>query len=221
MNSSHKILNAELKAVTDGNPGEFKALVSVFNNVDSVGDRVVPGAFSKSLERWKASGDPIPVVLAHQWDDIWAHIGTADPSDVKETPAGLVVNGKLDIDDNPVAAQVHKLMTRRSLKSFSFGYTVQKEARAKDGANELKEIDIIEVGPCLKGANPRAELLGVKSLVENNEGDISKETLTKLLDVVLRLEKSISDEDEEKSGPPQEVIDLGARIAELEIEIRS
>lgn len=220
MHTLHKVLSADLKALPEGVPGDFKALVSVFGNVDAVGDRVMPGAFEKSLDRWRNSGDPIPVVLAHQWDDVWSHIGTADPDSVKETPHGLMVDGKLDIEDNPVAAQVHKLMQRRSLKSFSFGYTVSQEKRAKDGTNELHEVDIIEVGPCLKGANPQATLLGVKSMVEAGQ-DFKPETLGKILDTVLRLEKQMASEDAGHPEIPEEVVALGQRLAELELEIRS
>ena len=38
----------EFKAL-GGKRGEFQALVSVFGNVDRGGDRVMPGAFAKTL----------------------------------------------------------------------------------------------------------------------------------------------------------------------------
>jgi hypothetical protein len=69
----------------------------------------------------------------------------------------------LDIEDNEVARRVHKLMMRRSLKEFSIGYDAIGERTAADGANELTEVDLVEAGPTLKGANPSTELLDVKS----------------------------------------------------------
>jgi hypothetical protein len=59
-------------------------------------------------------------------------------------------------------------MQRRSLKEFSFGYDIPPGGRRKasDGANELIEIDLHEVGPTLKGMNPDTELHGVKSLAQ-------------------------------------------------------
>jgi hypothetical protein len=56
-------------------------------------------------------------------------------------------------------------MQRRSIKEFSFGYDVPAGGRrtADDGANELVEIDLVEIGPTLKGMNPSTELHGVKS----------------------------------------------------------
>lgn len=145
--------------------GDFKAVVSVFNNVDLQGDRVMPGAFKSWLERAKRAGDPIPVVWSHQWDNPAAHIGFVDPAKASETPGGLEMAGKIDLD-NPFAKQVHRLMTERRVKGWSFAYDVHNERRAKDGANELLELAIIEVGPTLKGANPEAQLISAKALDE-------------------------------------------------------
>lgn len=66
---------ADLKALNPA-AGIFGAVVSVFGNVDSVGDRVVPGAFKASLARWQASHDPIPVIWPHQWDNPEATSGS-------------------------------------------------------------------------------------------------------------------------------------------------
>ena len=84
---------------------------------------------------------------------------------MKQTDRGLLVKGRLDVDDNPVARRAHKLMSRRSLKEFSFGYSVPSggQRKADDGANELIEIDLYEIGPTLKGMNPATELHSVKS----------------------------------------------------------
>lgn len=84
---------AAFKAGTGDRNGTFSALVSVFGNVDHGGDRVMPGAFTKSLARWEASGDPIPVIWNHAWDNPAAHIGKVNPSDAVETAEGLVVMG--------------------------------------------------------------------------------------------------------------------------------
>lgn len=158
-----------LDAKADTERGTFEATVAVFGNVDRGGDRILPGAFKDTLQKWQTSGDPIPVILSHQWDNPMAHIGVVD--EAKETDRGLWVKGTLDVADNDVARQVHRLMARRSLKEFSFGYSVPKggEKRAKDGANELSLIDLAEVGPTLKGMNPATELHAVKSALEQQE----------------------------------------------------
>lgn len=180
-----------LETKTDGEAGTFEATVAVFGNVDKGGDRIQPGAFKNTLDAWKASGDPIPVILSHQWDNPMAHIGVVQ--DAKETDKGLWVKGTLDVKDNDVARQVHRLMSRRSLKEFSFGYDVPKggETRAKDGANDLTEINLAEVGPTLKGMNPATELHAVKSAL-----DAETEPNNELQEVKARLdtlEKALED----------------------------
>ena len=150
----------------DGVGGRFEAIVSVFGNVDLQGDRVVKGAFDKNIKEWRDSGDPIPVIWSHDWGNPFAHIGKADPQLVEEVDEGLKVIGEVDMDD-PFAAQVYKLMKERRVKEFSFAYDIVKEKTARDRANELEELKIIEVGPTLKGANPATELLDVKSRLED------------------------------------------------------
>lgn len=182
----HKSYSVRFKALpdTDENIGRFKALVSVFGNVDSMGDRVMPGAFKESLERWKASGDRIPVIWSHDWGNPFAHIGSLDPAKALETDDGLEVEGEIDLT-NAFAAQVHNLMRQRMVKEFSFGYRVEDERPAKDGANELTKLDIIEVGPTLKGANPATELRGVKADLESAA---RRDTIAELLERVTALE---------------------------------
>lgn len=207
----NKQFHAEIKALTPeegGNPGEFSAIVAVYNNVDSVGDRIKSGAFDETLEAWRKSGDPIPIVLAHEWNDPWAHIGYADPKDVESIPGrGLFVKrGVLDIDDNPVARQVYRLMQRRTLKEFSFGYRVADggERKAADGAYDLTQLDLIEFGPCLKGVNPSTELLAVKAELEAGRRKSAAPTLEERLtrieaalsELTSKAEATITEEDE-------------------------
>lgn len=159
--------------------GTFEAIVSVFGNVDFAGDRIVEGAFANTIEQWKTSGDPIPVIWSHQWHDPAAYIGTVDPANIAELPAGspelpesirdlggLKVKAELDITD-PNGAKVSKLLKTRTVREFSFAYDVLEEAKNEDdNINELLEIDLIEVGPTLKGANPLTELVGAKAFDE-------------------------------------------------------
>lgn len=156
--------------------GEFEAVVSVFGNVDKVGDRVMKGAFEKSLARWSMSGDPIPVIWSHQWSDPKSHLGIV--VEAAEKGDGLWVKGQLDMD-NEDAAYVGKLLAERRVKEFSFAYDVIEEARSKkDGANDLIELDIFEVGPTLKGANPSTQLIAAKGVVlsKKTESDLRQAT---------------------------------------------
>lgn len=146
--------------------GQFRALVSVFGNVDSYGDKVMPGAFSKTLAAWAETGDPIPIYWSHQLDDPDMNIGWVNPGDAQETADGLEVLGQLDVPDgSPKAAQVYRLMKGRRVGQFSFAYDVV-DAADVDGVNELRELKLYEVGPTPIGANDQTELLAVKRWAE-------------------------------------------------------
>lgn len=161
---------AQFKALPSEGEGTFEAIVSVIGNVDLQGDRVVSGAYDKSIESWQKSGNPMPVLWSHDWGDPFAHIGYVNPNDMREvpakgnTPGGLYVKGQLDVH-KPFAKQVYDLLAERRVTEWSFSYDIPPggEKRAKDGANELLEVGLIEIGPTLKGANSATVTIGTKS----------------------------------------------------------
>lgn len=164
-----KALPARVKALEgdDIPAGSFEAVVAAYN-VDSVGDKIVPGAFKKTLADWKQSGSDIPVIWSHQHTDAFAHIGSV--TEASETDDGLVVKGMLDIEDNPTAKQVYKLIKGGRIRNYSFAYDIN-DSEDVSGKSEdyegadllLKELGLLEVGPCLVGANRDTRTLGVKS----------------------------------------------------------
>lgn len=154
---------SNVKAVAQDGQGIVDAIVSVFGNVDLVGDRVVKGAFAKSIETWRESGKQIPVIFSHQWDNLDSHVGAVDPKDgLEEKDEGLWTRQVYDLDD-PAGLKTFRLIKSGRLTEFSFAYDVVREKKADDGANELLEVNLIEVGPTLKGANPDTFVLAVKS----------------------------------------------------------
>jgi uncharacterized protein len=149
--------------------GQVRAIVSVFNNIDSVGDVVMPGAFDEDLVAWASKGDPIPAIWSHDWRDPFSHIGTV----IEATPVEKGLETLYEIDlDNPKAAQVYRLLKGRRVTQSSFAYDIVEAdwATRKDEATgheyevyELRKLHLIEVGPTLVGANQETELLAVKS----------------------------------------------------------
>lgn len=144
--------------------GQFEALVAVFGNVDSYGDRINKGAFEQTLKDWEASDLVIPVYYSHRMDDPEYNLGHV--LEAKETDKGLWVKAQLDLS-NPKAAQVFKLLKGGRLGQFSFAYDVEEYqiVKSKDDAEsvwELNKLKLYEVGPTPIGANQETELLGVK-----------------------------------------------------------
>lgn len=170
--TQRKTVRCFTKAV-DEEARTVEQIVSVFENVDLGREVVKTGAFTGSLERWAAAGDPIPVIWSHAWDDPFAHIGAV--VEAKELAAGdpllpepiADLGGlwvKYRVDEAPFADQVFRLLKERRVREASFAYDVLRDRKNADGTTDLVELDVIEVGPTLKGMNPATQLLTVKSL---------------------------------------------------------
>lgn len=144
--------------------GTFEAIVAAYN-LDSVGDKITPGAFADTLAEWKGRGDPIPVLWSHMSHDPEYHIG--EVLEAEERPEGLWVKARIDTEPGSKAAQVYKLLKGRRVTQFSFAYDVEEGAwvdqKDGDGFYELRKLKLYEVGPTLIGANQATELLDVKS----------------------------------------------------------
>lgn len=186
---------AEVKADPQSK-GEFSALVSVYNNVDSVGDRVLDGFFDDAL----AKGFPA-VVWSHNWGTvpIGATMAAKSVYDVETWDGrkidGLQVDGKLLIEDHATAREVWAAMKtlggdgRPPLRQFSFAYEVAEAKTVDDddfepiGPGHVRDLvkakDVFEVGPTLLGANQETMPLAVKSIRES----ISKDDVFRLLGV--------------------------------------
>lgn len=153
--------------------GEFEALVSVFGNTDSVGDRVMPGAFAKSLAEWQERGKPIPVIWTHSHSNAFDYIGEVLEAEERRGE-GLWIKGRLDIDpdlENANARQVYRLLKGGRIDNWSFAYDVQDEGPGDDGVNELRQLRVYEVGPTLIGANQDTRTLAVKADTKESVSD--------------------------------------------------
>lgn len=142
--------------------GQFTALASVFNNIDAVGDVVLPGAFADDLKAWEESGDPIPVLWGHQMADPDMNIGSVMTAG--ETEQGLQITAQLDLE-NEKAKQVYRLLKGRRVRKMSFAYDVEDAAPAeRDGREvyELRKLKLHEVSVVQIPANPEAVVQQVK-----------------------------------------------------------
>lgn len=181
-----KLKSAPVQFKSDGvdiaESGEFEAIVSVFNNVDSWGDVVRPGAFTDTIAEWKASNNVLPVLFSHRMDDPTYNIGEvldiAEIGPDSELPdwvdphvkdnGGLWVKGRVDTgpDASPVAVHTLRLMKARRIAQFSYAYDELESGWAKSGGGnvwELRKLKLYEVSPTQIGANPMTELLAAKA----------------------------------------------------------
>lgn len=154
----HKTLEAKATATE---LGEFTAIAAAYS-VDRGNERIIPGAFAKTIANWRASGKMIPLHWDHSGDpsDI---IGVVDPASVEETDAGLLVAGRLDLEGSSVAKEAWRLMKSGSM-ALSFGYMVTDGEEAKDGVYELKSVDLFEISITPAPMNPDTRFIGLKSV---------------------------------------------------------
>ena len=151
----------------------FSGYGAVFNNVDSYGDVIAPGAFSQYLSDLKAGKTGWPLMLSQHggWgmaaDDL-TPIGVW--TDMAEDGHGLKVDGKLA--DTPRGREMYALMTmdpRPAIDGLSIGYIPKEwEPRSKpeDPKRRLKRIDLVEVSIVSMPANREARVKDVKSIEE-------------------------------------------------------
>ena len=149
--------------------GEFTGYASVFNVQDSVGDTILPGAFTKSLREWRDSGRTPPLLLQHSTDQVigkWL--------DLKEDARGLLGRGKLFVENNdvPRAREAYTLLKNDALDGLSIGYSVPSRGadRGKNGTRQLKEIQLWEASLVVFPAHDEALVSAVKQAFD--EGDI-------------------------------------------------
>lgn len=154
-----KTLPVQIKAATDaeGGAGIVEALVATYD-VDSGGDQIVPGAFTKSLEEWASSGMQIPFIWSHMHDDLDAYLG--DVVEAKETDEGLVVRAQLDMEDDK-ARKAFRLIKGGRVRNYSFAYEVVDSEQSGD-VLLLKELKLFEVGPTLIGMNRNTRTIDAK-----------------------------------------------------------
>ena len=153
-----------LKAADD-EAGTFRALVSVFGVVDSYDEKIMPGAFAKSIE--EAGDNPFPLVWHHKWTDITSYLGHFKAF---ETDEGLEIEAQVDMED-PNARKVYRLIKAGVLREFSIGGYEPSSGIHMSKENdrtiwEVHEFELVEVSVVIRGANPETRVIDVKSAAD-------------------------------------------------------
>ena len=155
----------EIKAENEaeGVAGIFTGYASIFGNIDSYGDVVARGAFTKSLATYGKDGAGIPCYWGHKMDDPMMNIGQTISA--IEDDRGLLVKVQLDLE-NPNAAYVHRLIKQGRVSMMSFAYEINEAAwveTLEEQFYELRDLSIFEVSVVPIGANTSTEITSVKA----------------------------------------------------------
>ena len=123
----------KIKGSIDGS-GTFVGMGAVFGNVDQGGDRIMPGAFTRTL----AAGKRFPLLYQHKSD---TPIGSVECT---ETSSGLAVKGKLLLD-LPAAKDAYLLLKENIISGLSIGFSTIDESFQDDGVRLLTELKLFEI----------------------------------------------------------------------------
>lgn len=151
----------EVKAIEQKGPGTFEGYGSVFGVKDSYGDIVEPGAFSESIAAWRARGKLPPMLWQHKASE---PIGVY--TEMREDARGLYVEGRLLVEDDPLAKRALAHIKAGSIGGLSIGFMVGDQGERYDkatGINHLTKLDLWEVSPVTFPANIEAGFDGVRS----------------------------------------------------------
>ena len=144
---------SQLKASAD-DKGVITGRASVFGNVDSHGDVVMPGAFSKHL---RERGNTIKVLVQHNPEDV---IGLATLSEKED---GLHFVAKLALD-LPSAKEMYTRVKHGLIDGVSIGYEVESGGATfnKQGIRELHDLKLWEISLVTWPSNASAAVTNVK-----------------------------------------------------------
>lgn len=154
-----KHLNFKVKSA-DLEEGVISGYASVFGNVDSYGEIVVEGAFSKSIEKIEKTGKVISVFYGHNMEDPRANIGRV--IELREDSHGLFFKAQLDLSGDTYGCLVYGQLQDGRLDSLSFGFSVIDGASTKAGY-ELRELELYEISVVPVPANQEALITEVKA----------------------------------------------------------
>lgn len=136
--------------------GTFEGYGSVSGNVDSYGDRVMPGAFAASLAKHRQDGTKVLMLWQHSTHE---PIGVWD--ELAEDGKGLWGKGRLILEVQK-AREVYALMKNGAIGGLSIGYREVKTTQDGNVLN-LDELDLREISPVSFPANTQARIEAVKS----------------------------------------------------------
>lgn len=151
-----KDFTLKVKAVEE--TGQIEGYASVFGNVDSANEIVLPGAFADSLAAHKKAGTTPLMLWQHNTDE---PIGVWD--DLADDGKGLFVKGTL-LKGVQVAEEAFIRLKAGAVRGMSIGYRIKASEPNKDkpGVINLKSLDLLEASIVSLPANRRARVEAVK-----------------------------------------------------------
>lgn len=161
----------EIKAGKDDDGSmTFSGYGAYFNNIDSYGDIIVPGAFKSAVNYAKRTGD-YPAMMIQHGAEGYTPVGVF--TKMVEDEKGLYVEGKLaDTERGREYYTLMKMEPRPAIKGMSIGYFTKKaeyptednkKSFPKGCYRKILDVELVEISLVTVPANKKATVTGVKS----------------------------------------------------------
>lgn len=153
------VSNFNIKSIDENNPDNFivEGYASVYGNIDSYRDIVMPGSFAKDLLE---NGKERPILWQHRSDEPIG-LGTFE-----ERAEGLFVSIKMPKSDEFVCNRVMPQIRVGAVKGLSIGYwTIVEEYDRDQNVNRLKELKLRETSCVTFPANESAQITAAKQFL--------------------------------------------------------
>ena len=161
---STKQLAASFKIKSINEDGTFSGYGSVFDVVDSYSDVVQRGAFRETLKDWAKRGSFPAMLWQHKADE---PLGVY--TRMEEDDHGLYLEGRLLIDDDPLAKRAYAHLKAGSITGLSIGYNIPRGGAGWDegaGVYRINQLDLWEVSLVTFPANDAARIETVKGAMQ-------------------------------------------------------
>lgn len=131
--------------------GIIEAYVSIFNNIDLVGDIIKQSAFAESIKKKLPKG-----VWMHNWD-----IPIAKTLQAREDTKGLFIKAEFNLETQR-GKEAYSDVKFGIIDEFSIGFRVLDYEWDENDNRIIKKVRLYEWSPVLAGANPDTELVNIK-----------------------------------------------------------
>ena len=190
----------------------MEGYASVFGNVDSHGDIVMPSAFNKTVNDWKNCNPARRRIKVLSQHNRWEPIGI--PTDLKIDKVGLYTFSKIS---RTVEGEKTLILARDGvLTEMSIGYLTILESYNEDKrANELNELRLMEYSPVTWGSNELTTIDNVKHMLKEysySGGNV----LEVFADALLEQVKTIALNN--NSEPSRDTQSISKSLADTEVD---
>lgn len=197
----YKASKFEIKASAENT---IEGYAAYFGNVDSYGDIIEQGAFTKTL---KENNNRVKVLWQHNTNE---PIGK--PIQMEQDSKGLYIKAKISMTD--VGRKAMELMRDGVIDEMSIGYDIIKD-EFKGKNRMLKELRLWEFSPVTFAANEKARITSAKNFSDLLY-DIKHADKNEIINAITKLNELLASlEPDEKSTHEQKEADEVQQILQM------